>query len=132
MSTIKSLSLRIEQEQTQKLRELHASNGPMGNSDDFLSFGGLPGARAGTPAGEIDFEKLVLGKEVTSSSNVSNDWGWSSSSPTPTPTAAASTNRITPSIQTQKPQAEKPRFEWSTPSPTTQITNNALSMGSLN
>ena len=124
MSAIKAQSHKIEQEQTQKLKELLSSSGAInGNGTDFLSFGGLPGARAHSPNGELEFEKLVLGKkpETGGGGEGLGDWGWGGQ------TASAATTR--PPVQTQIKKTEAPKFEWSTPSPT--IGSNGHGFGSI-
>ncbi|KAF8418111.1 kinase-like domain-containing protein [Tirmania nivea] len=124
MSAIKAQSHKIEQEQTQKLKELSTSSGAINaNGTDFLSFGGLPGARAHSPNGELEFEKLVLGKEPETGKGGEGlgDWGWSGQTALTTPTR--------PLVQTQTKKAEAPKFEWSTPSPT--IGSNMHGFGSI-
>jgi len=124
MSAIKAQSHKIEQEQTQKLKELSTSSGAINvNGADFLSFGSLPGARAHSPNGELEFEKLVLGKEPETGKGGEGlgDWGWSGQTASTTPTR--------PPVQTQTKKAEAPRFEWSTPSPTAGL--NGHSFGSI-
>ena len=115
MSTIKVQSQKIEQEQIQKLRELSSSSSAI-NADgtDFLSFGGLPGARALSPSVDVEFEKLVLGKEPEAGKGGEGlgDWGWNGQQSTAAP--------VRPHGQAQIKEAEVPKFEWSTPShPTT-------------
>ncbi|ROV88499.1 hypothetical protein VSDG_09334 [Cytospora chrysosperma] len=65
MELIKSLSKKVEEEQTRKLQELSGvTNGSAaGPADDFMSFGGITGTQfdAATGATEDDFEKLVKG-----------------------------------------------------------------------
>jgi len=124
MSAIKAQSHKIEQEQTQKLKELSTASGAINaNGTDFLSFGGLPGARAHSPNGELEFEKLVLGKELETGKGGEGlgDWGWSGQT--------ASTSPTRPPVQTQIKKTEAPKFEWSTPSPT--IGSNGHGFGSL-
>ncbi|RPB28184.1 kinase-like protein [Terfezia boudieri ATCC MYA-4762] len=124
MSAIKAQSHKIEQEQTQKLKELSTSSGAINaNGTDFLSFGGLPGARANSPNGELEFEKLVLGKELETGKGGEGfgDWGWSGQTFSTVPTKSL--------VQTQTKKTEAPRFEWSTPSPT--IGSNGHGFGSI-
>ncbi|KKY34927.1 putative protein kinase domain-containing protein ppk32 [Diaporthe ampelina] len=69
MDLIKSLSRKVEDEQTKKLQELAGvTNGSAaaGPSDDFMSFGGITGTQfdAATGATEDDFEQLVKGKST--------------------------------------------------------------------
>ncbi|PHH76179.1 hypothetical protein CDD80_1734 [Ophiocordyceps camponoti-rufipedis] len=66
MELIKTLSRRVEEEQTRKLQETSlASNGPATSpNDDFISFGGLTGTALDSSNGtdENDFEALVKGR----------------------------------------------------------------------
>ncbi|KAG8157488.1 hypothetical protein KVR01_012530 [Diaporthe batatas] len=109
MDLIKTLSRKVEDEQTKKLQELAGvTNGSAaaGPADDFMSFGGITGTQfdAATGATEDDFEQLVKGK---SSSNNNNpmDAGWGD-------TASAMSS---PGLPHPKQNAT---FAWSTPSPT--------------
>lgn len=111
MDLIKSLSRKVEDEQTKKLQELAgATNGSAaaGPADDFMSFGGITGTQfdAATGGTEDDFEQLVKGK---SSSNNTNpmDAGWGD-------TASAMSS---PGLQHPK-ASQNATFSWSTPSPT--------------
>ncbi|KAF2088750.1 ARM repeat-containing protein [Saccharata proteae CBS 121410] len=105
MSLIKSLSTRIEQEQTRKLQELSASNSTVSaRADDFMSFGGV-GASNGIDSGNGDddaFQNLVLGRSIpaggpssdmmmgngwatsSSNANVATTFSWSTPPPPPT------------------------------------------------
>lgn len=98
MATIKSLSSKIEHEQTRKLQEL-GTNAALNPPGEFLAFGGIPGA-ASRPASEpdADFESLVFGKKPSSPAP-GNGWG------APAPAAQ---------IQPQR-KTETPAFSWSTP-----------------
>ncbi|KAI1208303.1 ARM repeat-containing protein [Annulohypoxylon truncatum] len=107
MELIKSLSRRVEEEQIKKLQELSTVNGgraPTPN-DDFLGFGGVSGTTfdATNGATEDDFERLVKGKSVGTSSDPM-DSGWNAAP------AAASASVGTPPVKS-------PQFSWSTPSP---------------
>ncbi|RYP50406.1 hypothetical protein DL768_004081 [Monosporascus sp. mg162] len=104
---IKTLSRRVEEEQTRKLQELSAvSNGDMTASpnEDFLAFGGVTGTTFDSTnnATEDDFERLVKGKASSHAPDNPMDAGWDA------PTAAA-----TPSVTA----VTSPQFSWSTPSP---------------
>ncbi|KAI0888189.1 ARM repeat-containing protein [Annulohypoxylon maeteangense] len=108
MELIKSLSRRVEEEQMKKLQELSTLNGgrsPTPN-DDFLGFGGVSGSTfdASNGATEDDFERLVKGKSVGTSSDTI-DAGWDVN-PAASASAAASAS------------IKSPQFAWSTPSPT--------------
>lgn len=99
MTTIKSLSLKIEHEQTRKLQEL-GTNAALNPPGEFLAFGGIPGATS-RPASEpdADFESLVFGKKPSSPA-LGNGWG------APAPAAQ---------IQPQRKPETPPAFSWSTP-----------------
>ena len=103
MDLIKSLSSRVEREQTKKLQELgtSASGESFSRKDDFMSFGTIDDSRKLNGAGpdeDDDFEKLVLGKP-----NGNSQAGWNSAS--------------TPSqYHAQAPASNTPVFQWSTPS----------------
>ncbi|KAJ5704712.1 hypothetical protein N7536_000401 [Penicillium majusculum] len=78
MALIKSLSTRIEQEQTKKLQELSSTAGSTGfqnGADEFsLSATGLSSPDADAGAGS--FERLVLGKKASPTNGQSIDmWG---------------------------------------------------------
>ncbi|QSZ30385.1 hypothetical protein DSL72_004908 [Monilinia vaccinii-corymbosi] len=104
MELIKSLSVRVESEQTKKLQELSGTNGVRANgTDDFMSFGAasaFPSA-TGSDDPEMDFERLVKGGTGAPPSSNPMDSGWD-------------TNQQ-PQASTQPKAAT---FAWSTPSPT--------------
>lgn len=118
MELIKSLSSRVEQEQTKKLHEMSSTSGnasgsrPMPN-DDFMSFGGVTGfpQSHGADSTDDDFERLVQGK-AGAADMVSNltDNGWD------TMPAKATNRQISNPAEPPKPAS----FSWSTPSPTSQ------------
>lgn len=103
MSLIKTLSSKIEQDQTRKLRELSSnSNGSSSTSksNDLMDAGssnGVYNSNGAGGAGENDFERLVLGKSRGAGDDVLGE----SLRPQP---QRASTSR-----------AEAPVFSWSTP-----------------
>lgn len=112
MDLIKTLSGRVEEEQTRKLQELGGStNGTAAlPNDDFMSFGAIAGSSFdanGTT--QDDFELLVKGKTGGAMASPM-DAGWDSMTPpsvlSPAPKSAKSTT------------AAAPAFSWSTPSPT--------------
>ncbi|ROW08225.1 hypothetical protein VMCG_03324 [Cytospora schulzeri] len=110
MELIKSLSKKVEEEQTRKLQELSGTtNGSAaGPADDFMSFGGITGTQfdAATGATEDDFEKLVKGKSSANNGNpLDAAAGWDD---------AASVG--SPALKNPRANAT---FSWSTPSPTT-------------
>ncbi|KAI0407320.1 kinase-like domain-containing protein [Xylaria palmicola] len=108
MELIKSLSRRVEEEQTKKLQELAVTNGATASTpaanDDFLGFGGVTGTTfdATNGATSDDFERLVKGK-TSPTTNTSMDSGWDAASSS----AAAAAAVKSPTAQ----------FSWSTPTP---------------
>ncbi|KAI1111295.1 kinase-like domain-containing protein [Nemania sp. NC0429] len=108
MELIRSLSRRVEDEQTKKLQELAVTNGTTTSTsttnDDFLGFGGVTGTTFDTTNGATpdDFERLVKGK-TSRVSGSSRDGGWE---------AAANPAVVSPTTQ---PNAQ---FSWSTTTPT--------------
>ncbi|OTB09321.1 hypothetical protein M426DRAFT_315890 [Hypoxylon sp. CI-4A] len=117
MELIKSLSSRVEDEQMKKLQELSVVNGGRAAtpSDDFIGFGGVSGTTfdAANGATEDDFERLVKGKAVSSTTNDPMDASWDAA---PAAAAAAAASAVT------SPQVKSPQFSWSTPSPSTSTT----------
>jgi SCY1-like protein 2 len=111
MELIKSLSSRVESEQTRKLQELGGSNGVKSNNEDFMSFG-TSNAFSTNPGPsddpEIDFERLVKGDSGVAASSNPLDSGWD---------AVPVASKPSPLTQT----AKAPSFSWSTPSPTTAV-----------
>ncbi|KAK2788947.1 hypothetical protein FQN52_006480 [Onygenales sp. PD_12] len=112
MDLIKSLSLKIEQQQTKKLQSLSSSNDPTNRKSASSSpFGLLDSTGGGTEIENTksDFERLVLGKSTAPTSS-NNGWdGWAASPNPAIPPAKADTT---------------PKFSWSTAN-TTKTTNNA-------
>lgn len=117
MELIRTLSRRVEDEQTRKLQELTATNGTApAIGGDFMSFGGVTGtAFESTGASEDDFESLVKGKATGSSSN-NGFAGWED---TPAPASSSRPSRSNAST----PQTAS--FSWSTPPPTSPNTQIA-------
>jgi SCY1-like protein 2 len=108
---IKSLSSRVEAEQTRKLQELSGTNGARvkNGNDDFMSFG-APKAFASSNGGfdgDVDFESLVKDNAGASGSSNLMEGGWDS----------ASANATARPSQNVSNQAQAPAFSWSTPSP---------------
>lgn len=103
MNLIKSLSSKIEQEQTRKLRNLSSNSNVMSEtsrSNDAFGIGSsnsIYNSNETENAGETDFERLVLGK---SGANENHILGQSSRSELQ---------------QSQPTRAEPPLFAWSTP-----------------
>lgn len=114
MDLIKTLSRKVEDEQTKKLQELSGvTNGSAaGPQDDFMSFGGISGTEFDVATGgtEDDFERLVKGK--SSSNNVNPmDGGWGAET-------ASSSSVGSPGLKPPT-TSQAAAFSWSTPSPTT-------------
>jgi SCY1-like protein 2 len=122
MELIKSLSTRVETEQTRKLQELGGSNGVKATGDDFMSFGvsnAFSTNNGPSDDPEIDFERLVKGNAGVATSN-SVDSSWDKIT---TPAQPA---------QPSLPKAQTPSFAWSTPSPTTATApHNSMTTSSL-
>ena len=119
MSLIKSLSSRIEREQTRKLQELSSSNagvtagmgGRASKQNTATSSAGMNGLSNGD---EADFESLVSGRKanVPQNNDLMNDWG--------TPAAAQPAN--------MRPQTNnaQPTFSWQSNAPAQNNSMNAL------
>ncbi|KAJ4266398.1 Protein kinase domain-containing protein ppk32 [Fusarium torreyae] len=100
MELIKSLSRRVEDEQTRKLQELGGtSNGATAPNEDFMAFGGVTGTSfdQNNGATEDDFENLVKGRMASPRSSTA----------TPSWDDPAKSKSSTPA----------PTFSWSTPPP---------------
>ncbi|KAF5645590.1 SCY1 kinase [Fusarium sp. NRRL 52700] len=122
MELIKSLSRRVEDEQTRKLQELGgSSNGAAAPSEDFMAFGGVTGTTfdQNNGATEDDFENLVkgrMGSPRSSSATPSWDDPAKSKSSTPAPTFSWSTPPPPTNNPALKPPAQKaPSFRTVTP-----------------
>ena len=124
MELIKSLSARVESEQSRKLQELSGSNGQAKANEDFMSFGAsnaFPTSN-GNDGGEVDFEQLVKGNVGSISSNPLNS-GWESAHNATAQPVRNSSNPAT---------ASAPSFSWSTPGPSTQTSaTNPNSMSAI-
>jgi len=127
MALIKSLSTRVENEQTRKLQELGANNAPTTSRNEFMSFGGLPGTNGidgSNTGGEADFEALVRG--TTSAGTGSDMLG---GDPWANAPASASSSTILPSRpvvnRTVSGRNASPAatFSWSTPPVSPPATN---------
>ncbi|KAH8727605.1 kinase-like domain-containing protein [Phaeosphaeriaceae sp. PMI808] len=120
MMLIKSMSARVENEQTRKLQELGANSATATTRNEFMSFGGpstTNGFDTTNGGGEADFEALVRGGQPGSSggSDMLGGDPWANAS------ASASSSTILPS----RPSANRSRssnnpspaatFSWSTP-----------------
>ncbi|KNB03873.1 hypothetical protein FOXG_06209 [Fusarium oxysporum f. sp. lycopersici 4287] len=122
MELIKSLSRRVEDEQTRKLQELGGpSNSAAAPSEDFMAFGGVTGTTfdQNNGATEDDFENLVkgrMGSPRSSTATPSWDDPAKSKSSTPAPTFSWSTPPPPTNNPALKPPAQKaPSFRTVTP-----------------
>ena len=112
MSSIKSLTQKIEAEQIRKLQELSSNASGGQSAGEFLSFGGAPGLNGRiSPSGasESDFESLVFGKKEAP---VNDGFAWQSSTNTNGSSALAPRAKSPPIITGAQ------KFAWSSPSPT--------------
>lgn len=119
MELIKSLSARVESEQSRKLQDLAGSNGHAKANDDFMSFGGpSPFSTSNNGGdGEVDFEALVKGNLASGGSSSALNSGWDSAPNVPSQQS-----------RNAAPQrAATPSFSWSTPEPTPQSSSANLS-----
>jgi SCY1-like protein 2 len=122
MELIKSLSRRVEDEQTRKLQELGGgSNGNAAPAEDFMAFGGVTGTTFDQSNGatEDDFENLVKGRMASPrSSTATPSWDdpAKSKSSTPAPTFSWSTPPPPATNSAPKPAPQKaPSFRTVTP-----------------
>jgi SCY1-like protein 2 len=121
MSLIKSISSKIEREQTRKLQEMGSSNAgnAIGTRAASARAGGMSATTSGLGNGEeTDFETLVSGRKSAANGNgdLMNDW----SAPQP----ARSTN--TPAQYAKPATSTAPTFSWQTPAPAPSTTMNTL------
>lgn len=108
MDLIKSLSRRVEDEQTRKLQELGGSNNTTAApAEDFVAFGGVTGTAFDQSNGstEDDFEALVKGRAVASPRASSAGPSWDEA---PSKVPSNGSRATTP---------QPPTFSWSTPPP---------------
>ncbi|ROT34851.1 ARM repeat-containing protein [Sodiomyces alkalinus F11] len=137
MELVKSLSGRVEEEQSRKLQELNThTNGTMGGgSDDLLAFGGVTGTSfdASNTATENDFEQLVKGKGGSGRTSTVAD-GFSSWDETPASGGANANVSVVGRISTGSgSRSNTPKaaaFSWSTPS-LTQTQAQPSQLGAL-
>ncbi|KAK4109701.1 ARM repeat-containing protein [Canariomyces notabilis] len=107
MELIKSLSNRVEEEQTKKLQELSGAHPSPAVKDDFMSFGALGGTSLeANGASETDFEQLVKGRSGGATGNAMDSSGWD------TMASSSSVNSPSSNTRTSTPTAT---FSWSTP-----------------
>ncbi|KAL2119727.1 hypothetical protein VTJ04DRAFT_6688 [Mycothermus thermophilus] len=116
MELIKTLSSRVEEEQTKKLQELAGTQSTTSAlKDDFMSFGPVAGASLdANGATETDFESLVKGHTSPSTTNPL-DAGWDAMSPKPSP--GVGSGKVTPTVA----------FSWSTPPASVSGANSSTS-----
>ncbi|KAH3958056.1 hypothetical protein HBI25_178060 [Parastagonospora nodorum] len=120
MTLIKSMSARVENEQTRKLQELGANNATVTTRNEFMSFGGpstTNGLDTADGGGEADFAALVRGGPQGSSGGTDmlggDPWGNGS--------ASASSSTILPShasanrSRSSNNASPAATFSWSTP-----------------
>ena len=122
MTLIKSLSSKIEQEQTRKLRDLSSSStqghSNISNGNDLMNMGSMNATFNGVDdVGEGDFERLVLGRGGRPD--------------------AASTDMLGQTLRpqpqrAQSTQAQAPVFSWSTPTISPISTPNNVSSSFVN
>ncbi|KAK3384336.1 clathrin-coated vesicle protein [Lasiosphaeria ovina] len=118
MDLIKTLSRRVEDEQTKKLQELSGGgNGAVARAgEDFMSFGAIAGSSLDANGDTVDdFELLVKGKSSGSGGGNPLDSGWDSmTSNIPGASVASSNPRAgRPAAPTPAPAATTPAFSWS-------------------
>lgn len=109
MALIKSLSARIEQEQTRKLSDLtSAARGGRATGFGGAGFNGVNGGE------ETDFESLVTGRQHVPAMNAEHaENGWSNE---PSPAPARMPQTTTAHTRAQQVAKPPPEFSWSTPS----------------
>jgi SCY1-like protein 2 len=121
MSLIKTMSSKIEREQTRKLQEMGSSNSGNAMSTRAASAraGGMSATASGLSNGEeTDFETLVSGRKSAANGNgdLMNDW----SAPQPARSTNATAQYAKPATNTA------PTFSWQTPAPAPSTTMNTL------
>jgi SCY1-like protein 2 len=110
MTLIKSLSTRIEQEQTRKLQEMSSTTSASANRADFMSSvtANRTNGLESSNGDEGDFESLVLGRKKPGSDALDP---WASAAPS---SLSSPGTQRTQSQQNSSPSAT---FSWSTPPP---------------
>ena len=108
MDLIKKLSMRIENEQIKKLRDLSANattSADISRSNDLMNMGPSNGSTSARTddVGDDDFQRLVLGSKSTNGNDMLGD-----------ATAATQGNTVAHSTP--------PMFEWSSPRPSMNMT----------
>ena len=139
MGLIKKLSARVESEQTRKLRDLSSSNGGKETSrpQDFGSTNGFFTTSGTENVDANDFERLVLGKGTTDSSNMLSEaqsqpprsvaptFSWSSSPLTASQDGPMS-NMMNPQARTITPDHALNSFATLSPKPNTNTMSSGL------
>lgn len=109
MSLIKSLSARVEQEQTRKLQDLGSNNGVTSSQGSRQAIRGVASVATGADSGggEVDFESLVTGRSLKNGTpDIMDDWA--------APARRPSNSRT---ISTQQNGQTPPNYAWSSSSP---------------
>ncbi|OAK98932.1 kinase-like protein [Phaeosphaeriaceae sp. SRC1lsM3a] len=129
MTLIKSMSARVEGEQTRKLQELGANSATATTRNEFMTFGGPStsnGLDTGSAGGEADFEALVRGGQLGASGGTDMLGGdpWANGS------ASASSSTILPSRpannrgRSSNNASPAATFSWSSPPVSPPPVNN--------
>ena len=118
ITLIKSISARIEQEQTRKLQELGANSTTATSRNEFMSFSGPSAANGFDSMNDGDntnFEALVRGNQgMTGGSDMLGGDSWANASTN----ASASSSTILPSrsvVNRTNSASPAATFSWSTP-----------------
>jgi SCY1-like protein 2 len=121
MTLIKSMSARVEHEQTRKLQELGANNATATTRNEFMSFGG-PSATNGLDtangAGEADFAALVRGGQQGSSSGGTDMLGgdpWANGSACTASSSVLPSHAAANRSRSSNNASPAATFSWSTP-----------------
>ena len=129
MTLIKSLSARVENEQTRKLQELGASNAPATSRNEFMSFGGLPGMNgldSINGSGDSDFEALVRGNQGPSAgSDMLGGDPWATAPASASSSATLPSRPVGNRAGSSRNASPAATFSWSTPPVSPPATNLA-------
>lgn len=124
MMLIKSLSSKIENEQTRKLQELGANSTTTvsASRNDLMSFGGVGGTNGindANGAGEVDFEALVRGGNQTTSSggDMLGEDPWANASASASSSATLASRPPPNRTRSSNNASPAATFSWSTPPP---------------
>jgi SCY1-like protein 2 len=134
VTLIKSMSTRVENEQTRKLQELGANSTTATTRNEFMSFGGpntSNGLDATNGAGEADFETLVRGGQRSSSGGTDMLGGdpWANGSVAASSSATLPSHPSNNRSRTSNNASPAATFSWSTPpvTPLPPPSNTSLS-----